>query len=133
MPQLQNLVLTDRTPTTPANITFTPQGLSAQGVGTVSASTGVPVGDKRVSVSMQKRNSRYKGEVRLVLPILATETINGISRPTVIRTGYVTLNVDFDERSTEQERTDAVGMLASGLATSKTLINDALVKLESVY
>lgn len=132
MPQLQNLVLTDRS-TTPVNITFKPQGLSSQGVGVVSDSTGVPVGDKRVSVSMTKRNSRYKGEVRLTLPVLATETINGVSRPVVIRTGYITLSVDFDERSTEQERKDAIGMLQSGLDPTKLLVNDALVKLESVY
>jgi hypothetical protein len=82
---------------------------------------------------MTKRNARYVGEVRLTLPVVATETVNGVSKPVVVRTAFVTLTCTFDEKSTEQERTDAVGLLSSGLATSKTLINDTLVKLEGVY
>lgn len=133
MPPLQNLVITDRTPTTPVNLTFTPRDIDANGVGTVVNAAGTPIGEKRVSVSMRKRNSRYKGEVRLALPVVATETINGVSRPVVIRTAFVTLNADFDEKSTLQERDDAIGLLASALSPTKTLVNDALVKLEGVY
>lgn len=132
MPQLQTLVLTDRTPTTPANITFVPQNI-ADGVGVVVNSAGTPIGEKRCTVSMKKRGNRYHGEVRLTLPVVATETINGVSKPVVVRTAYVTLTATFDEKSTEQERTDAIGMMSSGLATGKVLINDALVKLEGVY
>jgi hypothetical protein len=50
-----------------------------------------------------------------------------------VRTGYVNLSTSFDETSTEQERTDAIGMMSSALATSKVLVNDALVKNEGVY
>lgn len=132
MPQLQSIVLTDRTPVTPVNLTFTPRDI-ANGVGAVINSSGVPIGDKRLTVSMKKTGTRYKGEVRLQVPILATETINGVSRPVVIRTSYVTLDVAFDEKSTEQERNDAIGMMYSALATGKVLVNDALVKLEGVY
>jgi hypothetical protein len=133
MPQLQNLIVTDRTPTTPVNLTFTPREITADNVGVVSNNAGTPIGEKRISVSMKKRNSRFKGEVRLILPVVATETINGVSRPTVIRTAYLTLQADFDEKSTQQERDDAVGLIQSALAPSKVLVNDALVKLEGVY
>lgn len=132
MPQLQSLVLTDRTPTTPANLTFVPREI-AKDVGTVINSAGTPVGEKRCSVSMVKRNNRFKGEVRLVLPVVVTETVNGVSRPTVVRTAYVTLQADFASESTEQERNDAIGLMASALGTSKVLVNDALIKLEGVY
>lgn len=133
MPQLQSLVLTDRTPTTPVNLTFVPREIDSKGVGTVINSAGTPIGEKRCSVSMTKRNNRYKGEVRLALPVVATETVNGVSRPVVVRTAYVTLQADFAGESTEQERNDAIGMMSSALATSKVLVNDALVKLEGVY
>lgn len=132
MPQLQSVILTDRTPVTPVNLTFTPRDILA-GVGTVVNAAGTPIGEKRCTVSMRKSGSRYHGDVRLVLPVVATETINGVSRPVVIRTAYVTLNATFDEKSTEQERTDAIGLMASALGTGKVLINDALVKLEGVY
>lgn len=133
MPQLQNLILTDRTPVTPVNITFTPENVDKNGVGSVTNTAGTPIGAKRCSVSMTKRNNRYVGEVRLTLPVVATETINGVSRPVVIRTAYVTLTASFDERSTIQERTDAIGMMANGLGITKALINDTLINLESVY
>lgn len=132
MPALQSLVLTDRTPVTPVNWTFAPRE-TVGNVASVVNSTGTPIGEKRASVSMTKRNSRFIGEVRLVLPVVATETINGVSKPVVIRTAYVTLQATFDEKSTQQERDDAIGMMASGLATGKVLVNDSLVKLEGVW
>lgn len=133
MPQLQNLVLADRTPVTPVNHTFTPVGINQLGVGEVANSSGVPVGSERVTVSLKKTNTRYKGSVRLVLPVLATETINGVSNPVVVRTAYCSLDFSFDEKSTEQERKNAIGMAADALATGKVLVNDALVKLEGIY
>lgn len=132
MPQLQNVILTDRTPTTPANLTFVPRDIAA-GVGEVVNNAGTPIGEKRLTVSMKKTGKRFKGDVRLTLPVVVTETINGVSSPKVVRTGFVTVTTSFDETSTEQERNDAVGLIASALATNKVLINDALVKNEGVY
>jgi hypothetical protein len=132
MPQLQNLVLTDRTPVTPVDHTFVPQDIAA-GVGTVVNSTGVPVGEERVSISSKKSGSKYVGELRLAIPVVQTEEINGVERPVVVRTAYAVLKTTFDEQSTEQERTDIIGMMSSALATSKTLVHDSLVKLQGVY
>lgn len=133
MPQLQSVVLTDRTPTTPVNLTFVPRDIDGNGVGTVVNTSGVPIGEKRLTVSVKKRSTRYNAQVRLILPVVVTETINGVSRPVVVRTAYVNVDCTFDERSTEQERNDAIGLMASALGTGKVLTNDALVKLESVY
>lgn len=133
MPQLQSISLTDRTPVTPANIVFVPRDIDAKGVGTAVNTAGVPIGEKRISVSMKKAGARYNGEVRLVLPVVVTETINGVSRPVIARTAYITVSASFDEKSTEQERNDAVGLMATALATNRVLVNDALVKLEGIY
>lgn len=132
MPQLQSLVLTDRTPVTPVNRTFVPRDI-ADGVGMVVNTASTPIGSDRVSISSKKASTRYKGELRLVCPIVQTETINGVSRPVVVRTAYVTVSTSFDETSTEQERTDAIGMVANALGTSKVLIHDALVLLQGVH
>jgi hypothetical protein len=51
----------------------------------------------------------------------------------VARTGYPQVTFTFDESSTEQERKDLVGMLASSLDASKALTNDTIVKLQGVY
>lgn len=132
MPQLQNLVLTDRTPVTPVNLTFVPRD-SKDGVGVVVNNAGTPIGERKVTVSMKAAGTRYKGEVRLTLPIVVTETINGVSVPKVARIGYVNLSASFDQTSTKQERDDAIGLMASALGTSKVLVNDSLVNLEGVY
>lgn len=132
MPQLQSIVLTDRTPTTPVNLTFVPRDIT-NGVGMVVNAAGVPIGEKKLSVSLKRVGSRYKSELRLVLPVVVNETINGVTRPVVVRTAFVTVQATFDETSTKQERDDAIGMIASALGTGKVLVNDTVVNLENVY
>lgn len=132
MPQLQNIVLTDRA-ATPVNHTFVPRDIVA-GVGTVTEVTGTPIGENRLSVSLKKTPSgRYKGILKLDVPIVQTQTINGVSTPVVVRTSYAEVAFSFDATSSEQERKDAVGMLESALGSSKTLVNDSIVKLQGVY
>jgi len=136
MPQLQNVVLTDRA-ATPANHTFIPVNISngAKGnLGTVEESTGVPIGNPQLQVAMNKTaGGRYQGLLKLRVPVVATQTINGVNTPTVVRTAYADLTVTFDPTSNEDERKNLVGMLQSALDSSKTLINDTLVKLQGVY
>lgn len=132
MPQLQNLVLKDRK-STPVNHTFTPRDIVDR-VGTVAESTGLPLGDSRVTVSsVRNANGRYKPVVKFTFPVLQTETVNGVSRPVVVRTAYADLTFNFDQSSSEAERNDVVGMVQSALDVDKTLINDAVVKLQGVY
>lgn len=132
MPQLQSLVLTDRTPTTAVDHTFAPRDIKS-GVGAVVESSGVPIGDNRFTISLRQINNRYKAQMQLAVPVVQTQTINGVSTPVVVRTAYADLTFTFDSTSTEQERNDIVGMLASSLGTSKTLVNDTVVKLQGVY
>lgn len=129
MPALQNISINDRVPTAHA---FTPRDVK-NGVGLVVANGGTPVGEERLTISMKKSGAKYRGMLRIAVPVVATEVINGVSKPIVVRTAYVDLNVTFDETSTETERTNLVGMLADALGTSKTLVHNALVKLEGVY
>lgn len=131
MPQLANLILTDRA-ATPVNHTFTPRDVVG-GVGAVVESSGVPIGNNTFTVGVTKTPAgRYKSTVRLAVPVVVTETINGVARPAVVRTAYADLTFTFDATSSEQERKDMVGMLASSLDSSKWT-NDVLTKLQAVY
>lgn len=131
MPQLANLVLTDRA-ATPVNHTFTPLDIQS-GVGVVVESSGVPIGDRRFSVSLNKTSqNRYKPVIRLTVPVVQDATVNGVTKPTVVRTAYADLTFNFDPSSTEQERKDVVGMLQSSLDSAKW-VNDVAVKLQGVY
>lgn len=131
MPQLQNLVLTDRK-ATPVAHTFTPFDIK-NGVGTVVEQTGVPVGNNRFTVSLRRTGNRYKAQLQLVMPVTQNETINGITTPKVVRTAYADLSFTFDATSSDQERKDLVGMLQSSLDATKVLVNDSVVNLQGVY
>lgn len=131
MPQLQAISLNDRE-TTPVAHAFAPRDIK-NGVGTVVRSTGIPIGDESLTVSMRRASTRYRGKVTLSVPVVQTQTINGISTPVVVRTAYADVNFTFDATSTTQERKNLVGMIADSLAASKTLINGAIVDLEGVY
>lgn len=132
MAQLAQVVLTDRQ-STPASHTFTPRDIR-DGVGTLIESSGVPVGNSRLSISTRLLPSgRYRSELKLAVPILVNETINGVTVPKVARTSYIDAVFTFEATSSTQERANAVGMFASALASSQTMLNASLVGLESVY
>lgn len=132
MPQLQNLVLTDRE-STPVNHTFVPRDIT-DGVGVVAESSGVPIGDNRVSVKLHRTvEGRHKVTIKGVFPIVQDQTINGITEPTVVRTAYAEATFSFDAKSTEQERNNVVGMFQSAFDANEALINDTVVKLQGVY
>lgn len=134
MPQLQSVVLKDRATPTPVDHTFIPRDIRSD-VGTVIETTGVPVGDSRLSVSLRRtsQNGKYKAEVKLAIPVVVNETINGVTVPKVARTAFADVTFTFDQLSTEAERNNIVGMLADALASDKVLINDTVVKLQGVY
>lgn len=131
MPQLANLVLTDRAGT-PVNHTFIPRDIVGN-VASVVESTGVPVGDKRVTLSLRNTgNGNYVVSLKLVFPVVNDQTINGVTTPVVVRTAYADLDLKFSATSTLQERKDMVGQLASALDASKWT-DDVFTKLQGVY
>lgn len=132
MPQLQSLVLTDRA-STPVNRTFQPRNVRGD-VGEVVETTGVPLGDSRATISLVKTSAgRYKATFKIEVPVVQNANVNGIVTPTVVRKAYAECTFSFDASSSEQERNDLVGMMASGLMPTKALIHDTIVKLQGVY
>jgi len=131
MPQLQALTLTDRQ-TSPVAHTFQPESIS-QNVGSVVENKDVPIGNPRYSLSLRQTSKAYKGTLKFAVPVVVTQTINGVNTPVVARTSYVNCEFEFDKTSSEQERNDVVGMFQSSLAPGAVLVNDMLVKLQGVY
>lgn len=131
MPQLQALTLTDRQKS-PVAHTFQPEGIS-QNVGSVVENKDVPIGNPRYSLSLRQTAKAYKGTLKFAVPVVVNQTIDGVTTPKVARTSYVNCEFEFDKTSTEQERSDVVGMFQSSLAPGAVLVNDTLVKLQGVY
>ena len=132
MPALTNLVLKDRA-TTPVDHTFTPSELK-DGVGVVAESNGQKVGDSKYSISSRKSaTGRYNAKVKLEVPHVEIQTINGVAKPVITRTAYATLEFSYSAESTRAERNNLVGMLQDSLASSKTLVDKTIVDLEGVW
>nr|WEU70930.1 MAG: putative coat protein [Hangzhou fiers-like virus 2] len=132
MPALQSVVLTDRA-TTPVNHTLVPMGNPSNGVAVVAKGDGTLVGEKKLSISTRRVNGKVKTRLLLALPVVQTETINGVSTPKVVRESWADCTFTFSTTSSEQERKDTVGMFMSALDPSKVLVNDTLVKAESIW
>lgn len=133
MPALQSVVLTDRA-ATPVNHTLVPSGRpTSTGVATVAKSDGTLIGEKKLSISTRRVNGKSKVRLVLSLPTVATETINGVSVPKVVRTAIVDATFTFDGTATLQERKDLVGMFQSALDPSKVLVNGCLIDNEGVW
>lgn len=132
MPALTSLVLKDRA-TTPVDHTFIPSELK-DGVGTVVESSGQKIGDSKYSVSSRKTaGGRYAAKVKLEVPVVENQTVNGVTRPVVTRVAYATVDFSFAADSTTAERNNLVGMLADSFAKSKTLVDKTVVDLEGVW
>jgi hypothetical protein len=127
-----NLVVNDRA-TTPVAHTYTPDGDDSNGVHVFSEKTSVPAGNPRYTASLRSSNGKYRPVVKLTVPVVQTQTINGVSSPVIVRTSYAEVNFTFDALSSEQERADTVGLLVNSLAASQTQLNDMIVKLSDIY
>lgn len=135
MPSLQSLVLTDRATPTPVNHTFVPEDVTSDGKGTVVEGNGTKVGENRFQISCRRVNGsgKYRIDLNLFVPIVQTETINGIDNPKVVRQSIVNAQFFFDPASTPAERKNVVGMFQSAFDPAKVLVNDTLVNLQGVY
>jgi len=133
MTQLQSLVLQDQA-ATPASHTFVPRDI-IEGVGAVIETTGVPIGNSILTVSSKqsKTTGKWKGIVKIAVPIVATQVVNGVSTPVVVRTAYAEATFNFEPTSTLQERKDIVAFLRNSLATTAALTYDSIVSLNGIY
>lgn len=133
MPALQSLVITDRQ-TTPVNFTLLPAKVE-NGVGTVALadSSGALVTERRVSIGQRRSGDRIRTTLKLRVPVIVTETINGVAEPKVAREAFVDVTFNFSSSHSEAERNDVVGMFQSAFATNKPLVHDTIVKQQAVW
>jgi hypothetical protein len=111
--------------------TFNPRDIK-NGVATYVESTGVPVADKTVSVSVNRTTTgRMKITYKAAIPIVQDVTINGVSKPTVVRTGYADISFTFDSTSSLTERRDFRRLIVTALDDSG--LEDSIDLLATVY
>jgi hypothetical protein len=131
MPALQSITIYDGE-TTPVAHVFTPRNIDAQGVARYKESTGVPIADRTLSISLRESPAKIKARFVLALPTVVEETINGVVVPKEVRGIFVDCNFSFDPTSNPQERENAKAMMASLLDEIMT-VTPVLVNPENVY
>lgn len=127
-----NLVINDRA-ATPVTHTYTPDGDDTSGTHLWSEKTTVPAGNPQFTASLKQSGGQFRPTLRIKIPVVQTQVINGVSSPVVVRTAYVEVSARFDSLSSSQERADAIGLMYNSMAASVTQINDLLVNLSDVY
>jgi hypothetical protein len=127
-----DLILTDGQ-ATPVAHTFTPDGSDANGVHIFSEKSGIPADDSRFTVSLRRSGGRFRVSIKLAVPVTQLQTVNGVSNPLVVRTGYAEVGFTFDETSSMQERWDVVRMLSSALGADQAQIEALVVGLSDIY
>lgn len=131
MPQLQAISLLDRE-TTPVAHNFVPRDI-INGVGTCVRYTGLLMGEETFSISSRRSGGKLRVKQMIRVPVVQTETINGVSVPKVVDVNYVVTEWILSESSTEQARKNLIGMQRDSLDPAKLLVNDSLVKGEGIY
>lgn len=136
MPARGNITINDRAATPVAHV-FTPDGEDANNVHIFREKTGVAVGDPRITVSVNSnpisRGGKTKVQFRLSLPTVQTEVINGISRPSVVRTAHADVTFTYDGYSELQERKNLVGLVQNALASTQTILNPVFTEGEDLW
>lgn len=132
MPTLAPMVLKDRA-ATPVDHTFNPRD-TTNGVTTLTESTGVPIGERRITMAhLRSNNGRIRAVTKFVVPVVQDVEVNGITRPTVVKTNYAEVTFNFDGVSTTQERKDIVGFVENYLKAANTVANGFIVDLEGLF
>lgn len=78
-----------------ADLIFKPSGIDNTGVATLVNGNGIIVANKRLSISSRTSADRRKGTIKLDLPVVVDETVNGISQPKQVRKSYMRADFDF--------------------------------------
>lgn len=127
MSQLKQITLKDGT----TDVVFLPSGIDSMGVATLSTNSGTIVADKQLSNSVRLTSERRKTLLKLNAPAVVNETVNGVSRVKLERTGYIRVETDFSKLATREERQTALNLAVAALKDA--LFADTIVNNETIY
>jgi len=105
------------------------------GVATLVESTGVPLGDRRISMSTSRTaGGKVKITVKFAMPVVEDVSVNGIVRKTVTRTNYAELSFNWDGASTANDRDDLMVQVWSFLNSGENPMVIGMIRdLEGLY
>lgn len=136
MPAIAAITINDGA-ATPASHVFAPIDVKS-GVGELAERrpSGSLVGENKLGLSTRRVSAsrRDKSEIRLAIPKVVTETVNGVSVDKVVGTSYIRILADWDSNHTLDERTALKGLVRNAMAaTGQDLLDKVFRGVERVY
>lgn len=127
MAQLTSIVLNDGT----ADVTFLPHEITSQNVARLRTNAETVIGAEELSVQARDAVNNRRVTVKVTLPVVQNEVINGITTPKVVRQQIATVELSLPKTSIKGDRTRARNLIANAL--SNALIAAVIDSNESLY
>lgn len=109
--------------TPPTNFVFTPKSFD-KGVVTLRNLGTTLLEERKITYSARETPQAYIGDVRIALPIVVTDVINGVSVPRVDRVEGGSVNLRFTRKSTVDDRKAVRKMLIAAIDSAIGLMFD---------
>lgn len=118
MPAVVPVVLSNHAPSSPVTYTVHPAGQPKDdGVWEWQGDNSIPAQRVRLTSKVNRitPGKRMKSEVRVVLPIVETQVINGVSQQVVVDYNYATVSMDMSAKATNASRGETAAYAASAV------------------
>lgn len=135
MAQATSFTVNDRE-STPVSHTFAPKGPTTDGQGFIFRENGMSPLVAKVATIRSRENTDTKNRyvrISLTVPVVVTETINGVHVDTVKSVSLCDANFRFALDTTLQHRKNVVGMFANMLASDIAMIDSTLTGTEAIW
>ena len=111
MAQLSNIVINDGT----ADVTYVPYQIDSGNVARLRTNTDLAIASSELSINPRNGASNRNVTLKLTLPTVVNETINGVVTPRVVRTRTLSVDLSLPKTTTAVERTAARVLLSNAL------------------
>lgn len=116
MAQLSNIVINDGT----ADVTYVPYQIDSGNIARLRTNTDLAIASSELSVNARNGSTNRNVTLKITLPTVVDETVNGVVSPRVTRTRTVSVDLSLPKTTTSAERLAARVMLSN-------LLKNALV------
>lgn len=127
MAQLSNIVINDGT----ADVTYVPYQIDSGNIARLRTNTDLAIASSELSVNARNGSTNRNVTLKITLPTVVNETVNGVVSPRVTRTRTVSVDLSLPKTTTSAERLAARVMLSNLL--KNTLVASVIDNNDGLY
>lgn len=127
MAQLSNIVINDGT----ADVTYVPYQIDSGNIARLRTNTDLAIASSELSVNARNGSTNRNVTLKITLPTVVSETVNGVVSPRVTRTRTVSVDLSLPKTTTSAERLAARVMLSNLL--KNTLVASVIDNNDGLY